>query len=76
VGSHKVFDDGGVLVALVLEPEGVFGAVDELADALASVADTPDEMGVIVGRKFFAVPVGVEALGDPATSCACEVTMA
>jgi hypothetical protein len=42
----------------------VGGAVDELAEALASIADAPDEMLPVAGIEFVAVPVGVEALGD------------
>ena len=64
VGADEVLDDGGVLVALILQPQGVLAAVDELAEALAAVADAPDEMRVFAGFELLAVPVGVEAMGD------------
>ena len=64
IGADEVLDDGGVLVALVLEEEGVLGVVDEFADALAAVADAPDEVGVVARSELGAIPVGVEALHD------------
>ena len=76
VGADKVLDDRGVLVALVLQPQGVGRAVDELAEALAAVADAPDKMGLVVGVELVALPVGVEASATSSTSCLCGVTTA
>ncbi len=69
--ADEVFDDDGVLIALVLQPERVLGLVDELAEALAAIADAPDEMGVVTGVELGAVPVGVEALHRPRRPRAC-----
>ena len=64
LGSHEALDDDGILIALVLHPEGVLRLVDELPDALAAVADTPDQMGIFAGLELLPLPVGVEALDD------------
>ena len=52
VSADEVLDDDGVLVALVLQPEGVFGVVDEFAEALAAVADAPYEVGLVAGDEL------------------------
>ena len=44
VGPDQALDDDGVLVALVLHPQRMLGLVDELANALAAIADAPDQM--------------------------------
>ena len=54
VGPHQAFDDDRVLIALVLQPQGMFGLVDELTDPLASVADAPDQMGMLTGVERLA----------------------
>ena len=63
-GADKPLDNDGVLVALVLDEESVFGFVDEARDALAAIAAAPDEVRVCAGLEFLAVPVGLEAGDD------------
>src|SRR5579871_6003598 len=60
--ANQVFDDDGVLIALILQPQRMFRAVDKLPQALAAIADTPDEMRVVTRIKLRAVPVSVKAL--------------
>jgi hypothetical protein len=64
VGADQMLNDGGILVAFVLQPQGVLARVDEPAESLASVADAPDEMRVFTSVEFFSSPVGIEALRD------------
>jgi hypothetical protein len=64
VSADEVLDDGGILIAFVLQPKGVFAGVDELAETLASVADAPDQMRVVAAIELLAVPVGIEAARD------------
>ena len=44
VSANQMFDDCWILESFVLQPQGVPGAIDELAHALAAVSDAPDEM--------------------------------
>ena len=59
VRADKVLDNRGVLVALVLQPQRVFAFIDELAEALAAVADAPYEMRSVAAVELRALPVGV-----------------
>ena len=64
VCAYEVFDDDGVLVALVLHPESVFGLIDEFADTLSSVPCAPDQVGFLLGLKRFPRPIRIETLDD------------
>src|ERR1035437_1536502 len=64
VGPHQAFDNDRVLIAFVLQPQGVLGLVDELAHSLPPISDTPDEMRMFPGLERLAVPVGFEAVAD------------
>src|SRR5208282_6442717 len=64
VCPHQAFDDHRVLVALVLHPQRMLGLVDELADPLPPIPDTPDQMRLLAWVEGFAVPVSLEAFDD------------
>jgi hypothetical protein len=61
--ADEALDDDGILVAFVLDEEGVLGSVDEAGDAFAAVAAAPDQVGIVAGLEVLAVPVRLEA-GD------------
>src|SRR5208283_417672 len=44
VRPDQALDDHGVLVALVLHPQGMFRLVDELANPLPAIPDAPNQM--------------------------------
>lgn len=62
--SNQPFNYDGVLVALVLQPQGVFCLVDELTDALATITHAPDQMRVLSRSEWLPGPIRIEALHD------------
>ena len=63
-GADQVLDHDRILIALVLQEEGMFGVVDELTHPLAPVADAPDQVRVVAGRKVGPMPIGLKTLDD------------
>src|SRR5271157_3727665 len=61
---NEMFDNHRVLIALVLQPERMFGIIDELPEALTAVANTPDEVRMVSGSKVCPVPIGLETFDD------------
>src|SRR5580704_9624101 len=59
-----MFDNHGVLVALVLKEDGLARVVDGVADTFAAVAGAPDQMRGLAGIEGLAFPVGFETLDD------------
>ena len=60
-GAHQPFDDDRVLVTLVLQPQGVFRRIDEIGDAFAAIVGAPNELRMLAGVEFLALPVRLEA---------------
>jgi len=74
--AHDTLDDHRILVSLVLQPQRVFGTVDEMRKTFAAVVVAPDQVFRRAGVEWRPVPVGVETLATSATSCLCFVTTA
>ena len=83
-GADQPLYNYRVLIPLVLEPERLFGLVDEGRNALPAVVRTPDEARFRVGLERCMRSVGVEALhhlrdlelvggNDSVVSSFCEV---
>src|ERR1700722_3630904 len=53
-----------ILVALILQEDGILRAVDKLGDALSAVAAAPDQMGLLVPFEGFSVPIRFEAFNN------------
>jgi hypothetical protein len=64
LGADQALDDDGILIALVLNEEGVLGIVDKLGDAVAAVVIAPDEEGAAVHVERFSLPIAFKASDD------------
>src|SRR5262245_849725 len=62
--SHQALNYDGVLVALVLNEQGVLGAVDEFGDTVAAIVVAPDQAHLLSRIKLFPVTVGLETIDD------------
>ena len=58
---HQPLDDNRILIALVLDEQGVLRAIDELGDAFATIVVAPNETRMLSHVEHFPVPVGLEA---------------
>jgi hypothetical protein len=63
-GSHQALNDDSVLIALVLNKQGVVGVVDEFGEAVPPVGRTPDEVRMFAGVEGLLAPVGLETVDD------------
>src|SRR5882757_2887240 len=62
--ADETLDDHRILIAFVLDEEGMLGFVDQTGDAVAAIAAAPDEVGMLAGVEVLAVPVGLETGDD------------
>ena len=42
LGLYQLFNDDGILIALILKPKRVLCVIDKLSDPLPAVTDAPD----------------------------------
>ena len=62
--AHQVFDDDGILIALVLQEQRVLRLVYEFCDFVASVPFAPDKVRVFARVEGLPAPVRLEAVDN------------